>query len=75
MDEGEGEVSSPYTVTWALRDGNQRSWPCPTFKSALAFRDSLSGDARKTARIHGDGCEHDGERWHDGLTEEEREQL
>jgi hypothetical protein len=69
-------VSAPYSVTWVYPDGNPSSKYFGTFPEALSFlRDSWLRTSGAHAYISGDGCEHDGERWNDGLTDKEREQL
>lgn len=68
------DIGAPYTVTWADSAGPLAEETFDTFEAALtAYRSRHS--LRLLASISGDGAEHDGERWHDGLTEEEREQL
>jgi hypothetical protein len=71
-------VSAPYTVTWVYRDGNEHFKVFEDFDIALTFyREFKSASRRGTfvVSMHGDGAEHDGERWNDGLTEDERDQL
>jgi len=65
-------VTAPYTVTWSDRAGPYDSKRFDSFEEALAAYRKPRG---MFADIHGDGAEFDGERWFDGLTDEEREEL
>lgn len=67
-------MSAPYTVTWAYPDGNPHSQEFSTFEEARRFQ-QLKRDRGIVVHTDGDGCELDGDEWHDGLTEEERDQL
>ena len=68
-------MSAPYTVSWADRGGPVGDSQHDTFEEALAAYRTRRAVRGQVAFIAGDGCEHDGDRWYDGLTEEEREQL
>lgn len=67
-------MSAPYTVSWFDRAGQIGSSTHSIFAKALEAYHSRQRQGL-VAIMSADGCEHDGERWHDGLTEEEREQL
>lgn len=67
-------MSAPYTVTWAYPDGNPHSQEFGTFEEARRFQ-RQKRDRGIVAHTSGEGCELDGEEWHDGLTEDERDQL
>ena len=67
-------MSAPYRCTWAYPDGNEHSQEFGTFEEACRFQ-RQKRDRGIVVFTTGDGCEHDGEEWHDGLTEEERGQL
>lgn len=72
-------MSARYTVTWADRAGPAGWQDFDTFQEALTLYQTLRAEnvirGTVVASICGDGAEHDGERWHDGLTEDERDQL
>jgi hypothetical protein len=67
-------VSAPYRCTWAYPDGNPHTQEFSTFEEARRFQ-RQKRDRGILVHTDGDGAEHDGERWHDGLTEDERDQL
>ena len=68
-------MSAPYTVTLADRAGPAGSASFESFEEALAVLRAWSVVPGIWASMHADGAEADGEVWHDGLTEEERDQL
>ena len=68
-------MTAPYTVTWGDRTGEIGSARYNTFAEALEVYRARNAMRGLRAFICGDGAEHDGERWHDDLTEEESEQL
>ena len=67
-------MSAPYTVTWADRAGPAGDKEFDTFDNALDLY-RLKNSVGFIANIYGDGAEFDGERWFDGLTDEERDSL
>lgn len=68
-------MSAPYTVAWGDLAGEIDSVRRDTFDEALEVYRERNRMAGVIAFMSGDGAEQDGDRWHDGLTEEERDQL
>lgn len=68
-------ATAPYTVTVGDRAGLRGSIACLTWTEALKHYRAWNAHPGTVAAINGANCEHDGERWHDGLTEDEREEL
>lgn len=71
------EMTMKYFVNWAYRDGNTHSQGFEDFAAALEFyRARREGNRPHVdVSIGSELAEHDGERWHDGLTDDERDQL
>lgn len=67
-------MTAPYTVGYGYGD---HSRTFETLPEAIAFAQSRPSDA--SVHIYGDGAEggygNDGTQWHDGLTDDEHEQL